>query len=299
MAIAVIGVVTVTAISCTTVNVRPANPGIHASTDPKVIERGRYLVYGPAHCSSCHGDPARENEVRQGQETPLSGGRSFALGVLGTLVAPNITSDVATGIGGLSDDTLVRSLRYGISRHSKPLVPIMSFTDLADDDLRAIVSYLRTVPPVSRPAAPHRLSLLGTLGVNFLLNRQGPTKPPPSQLPPERTAEYGRYLAHTVANCHGCHTQRSKLTGGFTGPAFAGGLVLEEPEGTFVTPNLTPITAGIMSQFTEQEFIERFRVTKRVQPASPMPWEAYARMTESDLGAIYRYLRTLSAGETP
>ena len=195
IAVAVVGITSVTATSCTTMRARPVDHGINTSADPKVIERGHYLVYGPAHCASCHGDPARENELRQGQEIPPSGGRTFALGMVGTLVAPNITSDAAFGIGGLSDETLVRSLRYGISRHGRPLVPIMSFTDLADDDLRAIVSYLRTVPPVSRPAAPHRLSLLGTVGVNFVLNRQGPIQPPPSQLTPERTAEYGGYLA--------------------------------------------------------------------------------------------------------
>jgi mono/diheme cytochrome c family protein len=299
MVIAVIAMACITATSCTTVSVSPDDYGIRASSDPEVIDRGRYLVYGPAHCASCHGTPARESELRREKEIPLSGGRTFELGVLGTLVAPNITSDSTAGIGALSDDALVRSLRYGISRHGRPLVPIMSFTDLADDDLRAILSYLRSVPPVSQRALPHRLSMLGNFGVNFLLKRQGPVQPPPSRIAPTPTAQYGRYLAHTVANCNGCHTQRNKLTGGFAGPAFAGGLVLEEPEQTFVTPNLTPIASGIMTQLTENEFIERFRVRGRVSAGSPMPWEAYARMTENDLAAIYRYLRTLKPASTP
>jgi mono/diheme cytochrome c family protein len=143
------------------------------------------------------------------------------------------------------------------------------------------------------------LSLLGKLGVNFLLNRGGPSRPAPSHTTPVRTAEYGRYLAHTVANCHGCHTQRNKLTGGFAGPAFAGGLVFEEPAGRFVTPNLTPVSTGIMNRLGEDEFIDRFLVAGRLRDGSPMPWEAYTRMTETDLGAIYRYLRTLKPAETP
>jgi mono/diheme cytochrome c family protein len=298
IALAMVGMLSI-ATSCTTVDRPAANFDIHATRDPDVIARGRYLVYGPAHCASCHGDPAREAELRQGREVPLSGGRSFALGMLGTLVAPNITSDAGAGIGGLSDDTLVRSLRYGISRHGRPLVPLMSFSDLADDDLRAIVSYLRSVPPVTQPAPPHRLSMLGEFAVKVLLDRQGPSEQPPSRITPERTAAYGRYLAHTVAGCHGCHTQRNKLTGGFVGPAFAGGLVLDEPEGRFVTPNLTPIAGGIVSGLTEQEFIERFRVRGRLFVGSPMPWEAYASMTENDLAAIYRYLRVLEPASTP
>ena len=137
------------------------------------------------------------------------------------------------------------------------------------------------------------------MAVNFLLKRSGPAQPPPSQATPARTAEYGRYLAHTVANCNGCHTQRNKLTGGFVGPPFAGGLVMEEPEGTFVTPNLTPIASGILAMLTEQAFVDRFRVRGRVHVGSPMPWESYARMTENDLGAIYRYLRTLEPAAAP
>jgi mono/diheme cytochrome c family protein len=295
--LAAIGLAGVAAIGCTTAGPARTNYGINASTDPGVIERGRYLVYGPAHCASCHGDFARESELHEGWEVPLSGGRTFALGILGTLVAPNITSDGETGIGDLSDDTLVRSLRYGISRHGRPLVPLISFSDLADDDLRAILSYLRSVAPVSREVAPHRLTLLGALGVNFLLKRQGPSEPPPTRWEPARTADYGRYLAHTLANCSGCHTQRNKLTGGFVGAPFAGGLVFEELAGTFVTPNLTPIATGVMNGLNEREFIERFRVRARDRRGSPMPWEAYGRMTETDLGAIYRYLRTLEPAE--
>jgi mono/diheme cytochrome c family protein len=292
-ALALIGMASLATTWCTTVNRPTASYGIHATREPEDIERGRYLVYGPAHCASCHGDPARETELRHGHEVPLSGGRAFALGILGTLVAPNITSDSSAGIGSLSDDTVVSSLRYGISRHGRPLVPLMSFSGLADDDLRAVVSYLRSVPPVSQPALPHQLSVLGDFAVKVLLERRGPSEPPPPRVVPERTAEYGRYLAYTVAGCHGCHTQRNKLTGGFAGPAFAGGLVFDEPEGRFVTANLTPIAGGIVSGLSEQEFIERFRVRGRVIAGSPMPWEAYALMTENDLAAIYRYLRAL------
>jgi len=263
--------------ACTTLPETAPSYGIYATADPTAVERGRYIVHGPAHCVSCHGDD-------------LAGGRAFELGPLGTVVAPNITSDPAAGIGALSDDTVVRALRYGISRDGRLLVPFMSFSDLADADLRAIVSYLRTVPPVSRPAPPRRLSLLGRVGVSVFLKREGPSALPPARIAPARTEEYGRYLAHTLANCAGCHTQRSKLTGGFVGPALAGGLRFDEPEGTFVAPDLRP-TARLVS---EERFIERFRLRGSGSGGSPMPWQTYARMTDTDLGAIYRYLRTLS-----
>jgi len=64
-----------------------------------------------------------------------------------------------------------------------------------------------------------------------------------------------------------------------------------------VTPNLTPASTGVLHRSTEQEFIDRFRIKGRGLARSPMPWEAFARMTDTDLGAIYRYLQTLPPAE--
>ena len=285
--------------SCSSMRMPPENHDLQALDNPDIIERGRYLVYGPAHCAACHGEPERENEMRQGTEIRLSGGRSFDLGPLGTIVAPNITSDAADGIGALSDETLIRALRYGIARDGRPLAPFMPFAGMADDDLRAILSFLRSLPPVAATAPPSDLSWLGAFGIKFLLDPHDPTTPPPSSFAPARTAEYGRYLAYSVANCHDCHTLRSRLTGAFIGAPFAGGMQMKETGGTFLPPNLTPIATGIMHDRTEQEFIQHFRLRGRDQTGSPMPWSAFARMTDTDLGAIYQYLITLPPTETP
>jgi mono/diheme cytochrome c family protein len=286
-------------VSCAVVTIPTGSHGIRALEDPEVIARGRYLVRGPAHCAACHGDPARDDERRRGVEIPLSGGRAFPLGLLGTIVAPNITSDPVAGLGALSDATLVRSLRDGISRHGQPLAPFMSFANLADEDLQAILSFLRTLAPVARRAPPNDLTWLGAFAIHVVLDPAGPTAAAPSRRTPVRSADYGRYLAHTVANCHGCHTRRSRLTGAFVGPAFAGGLPMTAPAGAFVPPNLRPGPTGIVNGLSERDFIARFRIEGRAQLGSPMPWEAFARMTDDDLGAIYRYLKTLPPAETP
>jgi mono/diheme cytochrome c family protein len=291
------GVVISILASCATTKSPPKSYDIHALADPRLIERGRYLVYGPSHCAACHGDPARETEMRYGREIPLSGGRVFDLRPLGRVVAPNITSDAITGIGALSDDTLVRSLRYGISRHGRTLVPIMSFAELSDDDLRAVLSFLRTLPSVVQTGRQTQLSWLGILVVNVVLDPARPMRPVRPHVMPERSAEYGRYLAHTVANCYGCHTRRSRFTGAFVGPDFGGGMDFEEYDLHFVAPNLTPIPTGVVQTSTEEQFIQCFRSRGKKGILSPMPWEAFARMTDSDLAAIYRYLRTLKPAE--
>jgi hypothetical protein len=62
---------------------------------------------------------------------------------------------------------------------------------------------------------------------------------------------------------------------------------------------LRPGPTGIVNGLSERDFIARFRIEDRAQLGSPMPWEAFARMTDDDLGAIYRYLKTLRPAETP
>jgi len=269
---------------------KPTQYGVRAVDDPEVIERGRRLVYGPMHCAACHGDGDGQTT---GGEAPLSGGKRFELGMLGALVAPNITSDKHTGIGDISDDSLVRSLRYGISRDGQPLAPVMGFADLSDADLQAVVSFLRTLPALPGPGLREELSWLGSIVLPVMLRPLTPKTAPPARVDPQPSSDYGRYLAHSVANCHGCHTPRSRLTGRFTGVDFSGGMTWKEPTGTFVAPNLTPVSNGIIDALDEAQFVELFRIENRGTSGSPMPWEAYRRMTDLELAAIYRYLRSL------
>lgn len=298
-AAAILVVAVVSSSACTSMRAPRDGSAIRAVNDPKVIARGRYIVFGPGHCTACHADPARQEDARQGLEVPLSGGRVFDLGLAGSIVAPNITNDISTGLGAISDDTLVRTLRYGTSRHGRPLAPFMSFSDMTAEDLQAVISFLRTLPPVATPVPHIGLNWLGTIGFETIVRPQGPSVAPQDQIPANRTAEYGRYLAYTVANCHGCHTERSKLTGAYIGPAFAGGMVLREGGVKFVTPNLTPTETGVLANLSEEEFIRLFREPMRRSSASPMPWGSFSRMSDSDLGAIYRYLKRLPPARTP
>jgi mono/diheme cytochrome c family protein len=282
-------------VGCASIELYEGNDEIRASTDPDLIARGRHLVHGPGHCAHCHGNPDRDAEMRAGQEIPLSGGRVFDLGLLGSMVAPNITSEPVSGIGNLSDGALVRSLRYGVSSDGRPLAPFMAFADLTDRDLQAIISFLRTLPPV--PADDqHDLSPLGALAVRVLLRPQMPTSPTRAEMEPESTAKYGRYLAHTVANCNGCHTRRSKLTGAFVGPPFGGGMVMEADSGSFVVPDITP-GGGLLDHLTQSGFVGLFRAKGRAAIGSPMPWSAFSRMSDTELKAIFAYLQTLSPAQ--
>ena len=45
---------------------------------------------------------------------------------------------------------------------------------------------------------------------------------------------------------------------------------------------------------SEEQFVARFR-QGRLLPGSPMPWQAFSRMSEDDLRSIYRYLKSVPA----
>jgi mono/diheme cytochrome c family protein len=271
-------------------------PAIQASRDPAVIARGRYLVEGPAHCGDCHRDEDRREEHLAGAAVPFSGGHEWKLPV-GTIRAANITSDPETGIGRLTDGEIARVLRHGVAPDGRAVLPFMPFADLSDEDLTAVISYLRTLPPVRKPVVRMELNALGVALKALVLEPKGPTRPVVATVAAGPTAEYGGYLANAVGNCVNCHTRMDQRTGEKIGPRFAGGHEFEHQGRKFVSPNLTPhATTGWIASWSEEDFVARFKSGSSMT-GSPMPWRAFAHMSEDDLRAVYRYLRTLEPVE--
>lgn len=270
-------------------------PDLHESVDSAVIARGAYLVNGPAHCSGCHTDNAHEAAYLQGASVPMHGGFMFKLPA-GSVFSKNITNDAEHGIGRMSDPEIARSLRYGVGSDGRAIFDFMPFYMMSDDDLTAIISYLRTLPGDANEVPPHELNFLGKAVKAFLIQPMGPlNKDRPSGLKPDTTATYGGYLANSVANCVGCHTERNPMTGELTGTPFAGwaGMEGNAPGVLFNTPNLTPDpTTGYLYDWDFELFKGRFRAGPRF-PDSPMPWANFARMSDDDLKAIWNYLHSL------
>jgi mono/diheme cytochrome c family protein len=272
-------------------------PEIKASTDSAVIARGKYLAYGPAHCGTCHVPMNKIMDVENGEIIPLSGGWELAIPP-GTFRAPNITPDEETGIGKLTDGELSRTLRYMVGSDGRCIMPFMPFAEMSDEDLTAVISFLRTQPPVKNEVKRSEFTFLGKAVTAFgMIKPEGTKGTPPKSVVMDTTVEYGNYLANYVANCVGCHTDRDMKTGAFIGERFAGGLFMAPDafsEGkSFMTPNLTPhVGTGVMAEWTEDAFAARMKAG-RVHSGSPMPWGAFSRINDMELRAIYRYLQSL------
>ncbi len=286
-------------------------PAVQASTDPAVLARGEYLVYGPAHCVQCHGGSMDAmQKLSEGQKVPLSGGLEFSLGPLGTVYPSNLTPDPDTGIGRYSDAQIARMMRWSVRPNGRStLEPLMPFGNMSDDDLAAVISYLRSQPPVRNPVPENRWSVMGKVIKSFSPTfKPRSTIDPPAIAPAEAaTTERGEYLARYVTNCVGCHTPRDQMTFAATGPEYSGGMEMEpiplpgvDMATWFLTPNITPMKGSGLMKFPDREtFIARFQRGGRQHAGSVMPWEPFARMSIEDLGAVYNYLHSLQPEDGP
>ncbi|MBI5170562.1 MAG: cytochrome C [Candidatus Eisenbacteria bacterium] len=272
-----------------------APPAIAATTDSTAIARGRYLVRHLASCGGCHGDPTMREQAEAGEEIPLTGGFEFSIPP-GKFYPRNITPDSATGIGAFTDGQIARALRDGVGNDGRALLPFMEMQGLSDEDLVAVISYLRSQPPVHHVVPDHQYNFLGTIVKATVLSKPvGPKETPPVRNPSGATIENGRYLVEAVANCWACHTERDYNTGQMVGAHLAGGKMPDDfnPKRIWFPPNLTSDPAtGRLAQFTEDEFVARFHAGRLI-PGSPMPWSEFRGLHEEDVRAIYRYLKSV------
>ena len=261
-------------------------PALSASTDTAIIARGRYLALGPAHCVDCHTPPGA---------APFSGGVKFVLPV-GEFYTPNVTPDSTTGIGRYSDPEIARMLRYGVRPHGRAAVPFMQFERMSDEDIVAIISYLRSNQPVKNAVRNQQPNLLGKTIMTFVIKPNPLDNKAPKLSPPTApTVERGEYLVNYVAECAGCHTLRDLRTGAYTGPHLGGGFDFPsdvDPTMVFTPPNLTNDPTGMTGRMTEDVFVARFRQGMLIKE-SIMPWKAFSTMHEDDIRAMYRYIRTV------
>jgi mono/diheme cytochrome c family protein len=273
-------------------------PEIIASKDSAIIARGKYLAYGPSHCATCHVPMDKIKEVENGTEIPLIGGWEMSIGSFGVFRASNLTPDPETGIGKLSDQELARTLRHGVGSDGRVIFPFMPYTEMTDEDLTAVISFLRSQKPVQHEIKRSEYGFLAKALIAFgLFGPEGPKTTPMKSINRDSSAAYGKYVAYNLTNCRGCHTELDPATGKYIGKDFAGGMLFVPDQLTegyaFVTPNLTPdVQTGIMANWDQSTFLDRFRLG-RIHKGSPMPWGAFSRMDEIDIKALYSYMRSL------
>ncbi|HET6892415.1 MAG TPA: cytochrome c [Pyrinomonadaceae bacterium] len=256
------------------------------------LERGRYIVEGPAHCFQCHSEVDWEKPGAQPKRGKKGAGTIFPEEALPWLVAPNITPDLETGAGTWTDEQFARAIREGIGHDGRrlfPMMPYMNFKNMSDEDLASVVAYVRSIEPVRNVVPKTMLPEIVKAGLP-------PHQPITASVPaPDMSnpIERGKYLV-TLANCASCHTPMDQQGQPITHLAFAGGMFFKGPWGEVTSANITPDASGI-SYYDEELFVRTLRTghvgARKLN--SIMPWGYFRNMTDEDLKAIFAYLRTL------
>lgn len=250
---------------------------LEVKSDAATIARGRHLATTRG-CLDCHG-------------ANFGGNVMIDEPVFGRLAAPNLTTG---GRGAtLSDRDWELAVRHGLRADGSALLvmPAAEFTGMSDEDLAAIVAYARSVPAVDttqpRSMAGPLPRVMFVAGKMHLLSAEevDHRKPHLAHVAAEPTVEYGRYIA---VGCTGCH-----------GPGFSGGQIPGAPPGFGVAANISP--SGRVAQWSETEFITALRTGVRPDgtriDANRMPIKLIGQMSDVELQAVYRYLRTVPPRE--
>ena len=244
-------------------------------TDTAAIALGKHRA--EVLCEGCHG-------------ADLSGKDGwFSAPPLGYIDSANLTSG-AGGIGGeFTTEDFIRAIRHGIDREGKPIfMPAVTSTALlSDEDLAAIIAYVKSIPAVDHPTRGRNFTplakvmfgagMLGKLPAETVAHSVHVSAPVPGA-----TAAYGEYLVNTN-DCRVCH-----------GPQLNGG-PFPDPTIKKISPNLTP--GGELGFWKQEQFINTIRTgtTPGGHQLDPnfMPWNFYTKFTDDELKAIWLYLQSL------
>src|SRR2546425_614348 len=182
----------------------PLAPGVGQSQEgnKNLVARGQYIFAIAGGCA-CHTVP---------KGTPDVGGRAFPI-PLGTVYATNITPDRETGVGSWSDKEILNAMTRGIRPNGERLLPVMpyeAYSGMAEEDLTALIAYLRTLKPIRRetPRLKAWLPFYRSMLVPLWLKLFGRLSTPPPN-PPKSGVERGQYLVNHVSLCGDCHTPRN------------------------------------------------------------------------------------------
>jgi mono/diheme cytochrome c family protein len=261
-----------------------------------LVTKGQYIFALAGGCA-CHTEPKKEANV---------GARPFPI-PLGTVYSTNITQDKETGLGNWTDQQIYDAMVKGVRRDGSRILPVMPYerySGMAQEDLKALIAFLRTLKPAQKPTpelqtwAPFARSI----GTRLYLAVFGRFSNAPAQAP-KSGIERGRYLSDHVALCGDCHTPRNFLGVPNHSLYMAGANEKIGPLGEAV-PNITPDKETGIGDWKREEIAELLisgikpdldnvqGLMEEVIQGTP---HGYKDMTKQDALAIADYLKSIPA----
>jgi mono/diheme cytochrome c family protein len=249
-------------------------PTVALRGDAASVERGRYL-FASRGCVDCHGSAGT--------------GKTFVDDGGLVIAGPNITTGPGGVVAAYQPVDWVRSIRHGVNPQGRALMimPSEDYNRFTDDDLASLVAYVRSLPPASGQGAVVKLPLpvkvlYGYGAIKDAAARIDHTLPPQQPVPEGVTLAHGAYVANMCIGCHGTGLVGGEIPGG--------------PPDWPPAAKLTPGEGSVMGLYPSAEaMIAMFRSGKRPDGTvvQVMPFESLREMSETDLRALYLYLKAL------
>lgn len=258
------------------------------AADAELVAQGE-LLFHIGGCTNCH--TAKEGP-------PLAGGDPID-SPYGRFVAPNITPDPETGIGGWSEEDFVRAMREGRAPDGSPYYPAFpytSYTRMSDADLRALKAYLDTVPPVRRESPPHDLSFPYDQRWGLRLWQWAFFAPERFEPDPTKDAIWNRgaYLVLGPGHCGECHTPRNVFGALDEERAFAGARLGRER-----VPNITSDPEAGIGKWSESDIGILLKIGMTPEgdfvgsDMAKVVNNATSKLPDEDIAAIAKFVKGL------
>ncbi len=259
-----------------------------AQDQSALVKRGAYLVNGPAACANCHTPRAADFSLLQ--DKAFAGGFKLEDPAF-TVYSANITPDKETGIGSWTDEQIIRAIREGVDDKGHiifPPMPVPTYNNMSDDDVKAIVAYLHTLKPIHNEVPESTW--------NIPQQAMPPAKGMPAPPITDKVA-YGRYIVTSIAHCFECHTPLGPQGQPDMSKLGAGGMDIQLAPGMDVkTANITSDPETGIGKWSDEDI--KKALTEGLTPTGghispPMPFPWFKNMSPEDLDAVVAFLRTI------
>lgn len=256
-----------------------------------LIAYGRYLAIA-GDCSACHQDPGKNG-------SPYGGGGSISSPV-GPIFVSNITPDKRYGIGLWTFEQFRDALQKGKSPTKGwlyPTMPYTSYTNMSDDDLRALYTYLmKAVPPsehaIQETKLPFPFMRVSMVGWNMMFLHTTGSKG--DALAAAGSVQRGKYVAEALEHCSTCHTPRNVLFAEESSKLLAGAQL-----GSWYAPNITSDKTGIRD-WSDAELTEFLTKGHNIHAVAGGDMglaveRSLSKLTTGDIAALVAYIKAVPA----
>jgi mono/diheme cytochrome c family protein len=263
-----------------------------ATRSPEAFARGKELAF--SICAGCHYDRTVNKFIgTQIHDVP---------GIAGKVYSANLTHSKSNGIVPRYTDAEIRHLlKTGVARDGR-FLSYMLRPNMAEEDINAIIVYLRSDDPsVSAADTTVGLTHFTFIGKAYMNLHADPVSYKPDVKLPSQSDQVamGYYLVDNLG-CFHCHskslTKLNYLQPAQTKGYLAGGMKLKGKNGEEIkASNITPDKLTGIGNYTKEEFRKALKDGQAPHKELKPPMPKFQMLKEQEIDAIYAYLQTVPA----